>query len=242
MNNGQDRNETVVAGVTFHERAIPPVDGVGKPFWMMETQVTQELYLAVMDKNPSWHIGYNHFFRLSHALLQRPVENVSWEDGIRFANALSTAMGFQPAYDGNDKNPLLIEGANGFRLPFEAEWEWAARCGKVYRYAGSDNFDDVAWCWDNSTNRPHPVGLKEANAWGLYDMSGNVYEWVFDKWNDPHFSEGGVSNPILIDPGPQDRTTKGGSFHDGRGCASISYRRAADPTVRSEDIGLRLVR
>ena len=103
-----------------------------------------------MGENPSFFTGD----------LQRPVEMVSWEDGVRFVNAFSLAMGLQPAYDGDDNDALFIEGANGFRYPLEAEWEWAARCGEDYEYAGSDNVDDVAWYDGNSGNQTHPVGLK----------------------------------------------------------------------------------
>ena len=127
--NGQDkyrkrkrqRQRCEVDGVEFFLRKIPSGGGVSA-FWMMETQVTQALYEAVMGVNPS------SFDALPDSP-QRPVEVVTWEDGIVFANALSTAMGLDPAYDGDDNNAVLIEGANGFRYLLEAEWEWAANLG-----------------------------------------------------------------------------------------------------------------
>lgn len=231
-----DRVESVAEGVTFHERVIDPVDGVGEPFLMMETEVTQELYLMVMGENPSFLNGTHPFNGRDYGIdLQRPVENVSWEDGVRFANALSLAMGLQPAYDGDDNDAVLIEGANGFRYPLEAEWVWAARCGENHLYAGSDDVDAVAWYSDNSGGETHPVGQKQANACGLRDMSGNVFEWVAD--------DGDNLGQHL--PGAFRRVIRGGGWNSVADFSRVlSYRGSLPPTAGfgGEDLGLRFSR
>ncbi|MEE2643486.1 MAG: SUMF1/EgtB/PvdO family nonheme iron enzyme, partial [Myxococcota bacterium] len=167
---------STVRGVTFHEQEIPAMDGQ-EPFLMMRTEVTQELYQAIMYRNPSHFEGES-----------RPVENVNWEDGIRFANALSSAMGLEPAYDGDDNDAVLIEDANGFRYPFSIDWYRAATCGDEYEYAGGDILDVVAWYEENSAGETHPVASKRANSCGLYDMMGNVSEWTADDYDRPYRS------------------------------------------------------
>ena len=202
--------------MTFYERFIPPINGVGEGFWIMEMQVTQALYEAVMGNNPSRFRG-----------AERPVEKVSWEDGIKFANRLSRALNLSPVYQGEDNNATMRQGATGFRLLSEAEWEWAARCGENHRYAGSDNLDAVAWHSGNSDGRTHPVGQKQANACGLRDMSGNVLEWVADD---------------QYRPGAAKRVLRGGSWNNGADCCRVSYRGNDPPGYRSDCLGLRFSR
>jgi formylglycine-generating enzyme required for sulfatase activity len=193
---------------------------------MMETEVTQELYLAVMGKNPSYFTGD----------LQRPVENVSWEDGIRFANALSTAMGLEPAYDGDDNNAGFIEGSNGFRYPLVVEWSWAALCGeeRQHRYIGSDNRNAVAWWSGNSEGQTHPVGQKQANACGLRDMSGNVMEWVADDSENLGQHRSGAATRYIIG-------NSGGFLGTSDNCI-YQNRNEISPWLTCKDVGLRLVR
>ena len=176
-------------------------------------EVTQQLWLDVMGSNPSSFTGN----------LQRPVETVSWDDCQAFITKLNQLTG---------KN---------YRLPTEAEWEYAARGGNnndSYIYSGSNNFDAVAWYYSNSVSTTHTVGTKQANQLGLYDMSGNVREWCSD-WNG-NYSGSAVTNPIGPGTG-SDRVYRGGRWnikgYDGR----VSTRYTYNPSYRDSILGLRLV-
>ena len=198
-----------------------PAPPEGTAFLMMKYQVTQALYEEVMGTNPSHFNGP-----------QRPVEQVSWEDGIAFCNALSIREGLQPAYNGTDNNCTLIAGANGYRLPFEAEWEWAARGGEDYVYAGSNNIDDVAWYSENSGGETHPVGQKLPNGYGLYDMTGNVWEWCADDYYNPGEHRPGASKRVL----------RGGSWYFNADGCRVSSRNCGSPDFRVSHLGWRLSR
>ena len=200
-------------------------------FWMGETLVMQGLWSAVMGVNPSQ-------FRsaLSSAM---PVETVSWWDSVGFANEASRMMGLRLVYAGSGDDVRWDQAAPGFRLPTDAEWEYAARAGQEFEFAGSDRAADVAWTRENSGLRPHPVGLKRPNAWGLRDMSGNVYEWCWDRYGD--YPRLGSVDPIGPPSGP-DRVIRGGSWgFDPRG-ARVAFRYWLVPGRRDNSLGLRLVR
>jgi formylglycine-generating enzyme required for sulfatase activity len=183
--NGVSFTMKYVEGGTFQMRASPNFSGhtmVVSDFCIGETEVTQELWEAVMDSNPSYFKGDN-----------LPVENVSWNDCQEFIRKLNQLTG---------KN---------FRLPKEAEWEYAARGGKKshgYKYSGSNTIGEVAWYKDNSGNKTHPVRTKSPNELGLYDMSGNVYEWCSEWYSNSWPME---QKPTNISSGTP-RMMRGGSW------------------------------
>ena len=202
----------------------------GKHIKMLKTVVTQAMYESVMGPSPKTFVGPN-----------RPIENISWYDAIYFCNKLSEMKGKEPVYvvDGAidvtkwnytphegetiEGNITQDEYASGFRLPTLAEWEYAARGGENYTYAGSDDLDEVGWYDENSDNRTHPVAQKKPNGYGLYDMSGNVCEWVWD-------SRGG-----------NDRYYCGGSCNYDDGNCEVDYRLDFYANSRHNFIGFRLV-
>ena len=204
--------------VSFNLKYIPQPD---HSFWMMETQVTQALYRTVSGESPSRFKGE-----------QLPVEEVSWADGIAFCNELSKKLGLTPAYKGTGNMCELINGANGFRLPSEAEWEFAAKGGQNFVYAGSDKIDEVAWYRDNSSRETHEVAKKKPNGYGLYDMSGNVWEWCADDY----------TNPGQHSPGASRRASRGGGWSDDADDCMVSHRFRFSPVSRFGILGLRLSR
>jgi formylglycine-generating enzyme required for sulfatase activity len=202
--------------------------------------VTQSLYEAVLGENPSAFQGP-----------QRPVECVSWFDAVRFCNALSAAVGLSPAYrigagDEDADDPSEHPGVEwdraspGYRLPTDAEWEYAARAGTSHRFAGGDDARAVAWTEENSGGETRAVGEKAANAWGLHDLSGNVWEWCWD-WYGAYPSE-----PVSDAAGPasgSERVLRGGSWGVSARLARVACRGdASPPGLCLANIGLRLAR
>ena len=181
-------------------------------YYIGKYEVTQALWKAVMGNNPSYFKGDN-----------LPVEQVSWYDCQEFLSKLNRITG------------------KTFRLPTEAEWEYAARGGnksRGYQYSGSNNLSDVAWYGDNSGYKPHAVGTKEPNELGIYDMSGNVYEWCQD-WKGAYSSSSQV-NPTGANSG-SDRVHRGGNWlYSAEQCRS-SCRLYSTPDYRYPGFGLRLV-
>jgi formylglycine-generating enzyme required for sulfatase activity len=197
-------------------------------FHIGTTEVTQALYAAVTGTHP-WKDkpnGYDyasgecyHFGEMAQGDSQ-PAYCVSWTEAVAFCNALSELEGLKPAYTISGTTVKPVAGASGYRLPTEAEWEYAARAGETHTYAGSNSVGDVAWYDGNSGNKTHPVGTLEANAWGLHDMSGNVWEWTWDWYGD--YSTGSVTDP----QGPPSgglRVVRGGCF-----VLSADWARAAN--------------
>ena len=181
-------------------------------YYIGKYEVTQNLWKAVMGKNPSKFKGDN-----------LPVEQVSWNDCQKFISKLNNITG------------------KTFRLPTEAEWEYAARGGKKsrgYQYSGSNNLSDVAWYVGNSWSKTHAVGSKQANELGIYDMSGNVWEWCHDWYGK--YSSSSQTNPTGATSGSI-RVNRGGSWGSSAGLCRSSFRNYNSPDSRSVNLGLRLI-
>ena len=180
-------------------------------YYIGKFEVTQELWKAVMGSNPSYFNGSN-----------LPVEQVSWNECQEFITKLNGLTG---------KN---------FRLPTEAEWEYAARGGNRsggYKYSGSNNINDVAWYDNNSGSKTHAVGTKSPNELGIYDMSGNVYEWCQDWYGS--YSSGSQTNPQGPSSG-SDRVFRGGCWDFSARLCRVSTRDSRTPDSRRSSLGLRL--
>ena len=213
---------------------------ITKAFYVGKYPVTQKLWEAVMGDNPSSFKGSD-----------RPVENVSWFDCVEFCNKLSEREGKEPAYTTNGDDISCNWNANGYRLLSEAEWEYAARAPaaatqgaraknqQYHLYSGSNNPAEVAWYRSNSGYETHPVGQKKPNGFGLYDMSGNVNEWVWDCLTE--YSNEDQSNPTGASTGYW-RLSRGGSWATTRRFLQVSYREGVEPTGLSGDQGFRIGR
>lgn len=218
----------------------------GKNFEIGKTEVTQKLYEAVMGSNPSNHRGEN-----------LPVEGVSWYDTIYFCNELSRLSGFTPVYSVNGETDVKkwdyvphkgksLKGeidynpsADGYRLPTIEEWMYAAKGGQNYKYAGSDNMNEVGWRWDfNSNYSTHPVAQKKPNGYGLYDMSGNVCEWCWDWYNGSISSSTGASGVSSGD----DRVSRGGGWSHDENYCGVGDRSHYYPYWDNNYFGFRVVR
>jgi formylglycine-generating enzyme required for sulfatase activity len=205
-------------------------------FYMGETEVTQAEYIAIMGTNPSYY---------STCGTDCPVEYITWHEMAEYANALSVADGLTECFtcaSGSCSTPDSPYACDGYRLPTEAEWEYAVRAGTDYVYAGSDIIGDVAWYDSNSSGTTHPVAQKLPNDWGLYDMSGNVYEWVWDWYDSSYYSSSPSSDP----EGPtsaSNRVKRGGQRGSVPHNLRVAYRSgSSNPSSRSRNVGFRLAR
>ena len=198
-------------------------------FNMSTTEITQYQYESLTGNNPSNFSGSNDL----------PVETVTWYDVVKYCNLLSDAASLSRCY--NEATWECNFNANGFRLPTEAEWEYACRAGTTTGYYSGDTEADLAnvgWYKSNSGNTTHPVGEKTANSWGLYDMHGNASEWCNDWYGG--YSSGDVNNPTGAQYGSY-RVRRGGSWYGDAGLCRSALRNYIYPASRSDYIGFRVV-
>ena len=188
------------------------------PFLLGKFPLTQEFYFAITNENPSSMKGNRH-----------PVETVTWKEAITFCNALSFKSGLNSCYlIQEDTESILVDvRADGFRLPTEAEWELACKAGDTgIRYG---ELNRIAWYKDNSSMTTHEVGQKEPNAWGLYDMLGNVWEWCSDLYDTEVYGSY--------------RIFRGGGFCDVERSVMATTRRRSHPEkFKIEDLGFRIAK
>ena len=202
-------------------------------FYLGKYEVTQKEYQEVMGTNPSNFKGDN-----------LPVEKVSWFDAVEYCNKRSQREGLSPAYtisgSGDNQTVAWNRNANGYRLPTEAEWEYACRAGTTTAYnTGASISNNTGWYGGNSDKKTHPVGQKATNAWGLYDMHGNVWEWCWDWYGN--YPSGAQTDPVGAMSGSV-RVIRGGSWGDSGRFLRSAYRSYGTPSDRDYFVGFRLVR
>ena len=223
-----------------------------QPYLMMETEVTQGQYEVVMGENPSASrmeerlVAEQKIDPCNQAGVGRslPVYCVDWYDAVAFANRLSASEGLEKCYQGTHTQVQWPQkqACKGYRLPTEAEWEYAARAGQLLVYAGSNNADEVAWYNQNAKGQTHSVKdpTKKPNAWKLYGMSGNVWEWVWDSYA-PYKLEEKINPTGPVSDGSL-RVARGGSWGGGAKRLRVADRVGSAPGVRYQFRGFRLLR
>lgn len=215
----------------FNEK--PAHDVTLTSFLISKYEVTQKQWTETIGTNSSKFWGD-----------YLPVESVSWTDAIQFCNSRSELEGLKPCYTISGNQVTCDFNANGYRLPTEAEWEYAARGGKNsgnYKYSGSIDSKEVAWFYNNSNNITHPVGTKKANEIGIYDMSGNVWEFCWDFYSDTYYSLSPLKDPLGPSQG-ESRSLRGGSWTDDMVFNKVYYRSYYSQRQRGTNVGFRIVR
>lgn len=189
-----------------------------QPFLLSKYLVTQDLYFGITGESPSTFKGN-----------KKPVETISWKGAVAFCNKLSEKAGLTRCYSWRDdgEDIKFDHRADGFRLPTEAEWEYACKAGTTGARYG--DLDDIAWYKANSAGSTQEVGTKAANAWGLYDMLGNVWEWCTDIYDESVYGAY--------------RIIRGGGWSDEpRGCLATNRRRSHPSSFKIDDLGFRIAR
>ena len=210
-------------------------------FLMDKFEVTQELFAKVQLPNPShWNESP-----------KKPVERVRWRDAKQYCNERSLLEGLKPCYDEKTADWNCDYSANGYRLPTEAEWEYACRAGAdgPYDFGSADRLRQYAWFADNADEKTHPVGQKKPNRWGLYDLYGNVSEWCEDLYSATYYRESPAVDPTgPASPGKEvKRVMRGGSWKASPGMCQASFRQGQrtgdlDACFYTDYCGFRCVR
>jgi formylglycine-generating enzyme required for sulfatase activity len=204
---------------------------ITRPFFLGTHPVTQGQYKAIMGRKPSHFKGSDDL----------PVENVSWFDAVNFCNRMSVKDKRTPFYR-IDITDVADVGGNGYRLPSEAEWEYACRAGSATLFPFGDDavkLGEHAWCFSNSQSKTHLVGQKSPNAWGLYDLLGNVYEWCADWYDEKYYASSPAADPPGVS-GASDRVFRGGCWRfDATGCRPAA-RLGNAPESRNYILGFRV--
>ena len=212
---------------------VPHMVTLTTDFWMAESEVTQRQYRNLMGSDSSHYKGDD-----------LPVEQVSLFDAVVYCNALSGKEKLPPCYQIGATTVEWVDGVKctGYRLPTEAEWEYAANPATPSRtvYAGSDSVDEVAWYGGNAGSTTHAVKTKAANGRGLYDLSGNVWEWVWDSYQ-ANYEALPSTDPIGPSTGVS-RVIRGGSWLGIAAYARVAMRFSFAPSLHDYRVGIRIVR
>ncbi len=212
---------------------------ISKDFWMNQYEVTQGEWEAVMGSNPSGFKGTN-----------LPVEQVSWYEVIEYCNKRSEQEGLTPAYKINGNNVTWNRNANGYRLPTEAEWEYACRAGTTTPFSTGNNLTTSQANYNGNypyngnakgtyREKTTAAGSFAANPWGLYDMHGNVWEWCWDWYGS--YESGSQTDPVGAASGSY-RVERGGSWGSSAAYVRSAYRSINSPDGRFNDLGFRVAR
>lgn len=233
----READEIIVATIPAGEFQMGATDGnydeapihrvvFDKSMIVSTTEISQRIYKQVMGNNPSYYIGD-----------RLPVNNVEWSQAIKFCNELSIIENLQVCYELEGEKVTWIDSSNGWRLPSEAEWEYFAKAERNQEFSYEDLNDNV-WFSANSGMKPQPVGLKYANAWGLYDVLGNMYEWCWDYYSVNYYQISPELNPKGAISGNY-HVKRGGAFNDGQNKIRFSNRQAIENLRLS---GFRIIR
>ena len=195
---------------------------LNRDVYIMTTEVTKDLWYDVTKQRKG---------AFQNCQRNCPVQEISWFDAVSFANQLSEHMNLDSCYKITSKNITWNKSCTGYRLPTEDEWEVAASDG--YTYAGGHGIHEVSWNLFNANRKIHPVASKKPNAKGIYDMSGNVWEWVW---------EGRGNRNLTVSTNIRQRIRKGGSWSSGPNASEVFFRGYFDTQIHNPSVGLRLVR
>lgn len=237
----------LVDGGTFKMGTDQPVEKHEAPthpvslnsFYIGKTEVTFEDYdkfctATKRDTAPSGAWGRG----------KQPVFMVSWRDAVAYCNWLSEQEKLSKCYLINGNEVSLIDTGKGYRLPTEAEWEFAARGGNLGKgtpFAGSNTINEVGWYIDNANGQSHAVAQKKPNELGLFDMTGNLWEWVWDSYDGNYYSHSPLTNPRGPEGGAY-RIMRGGAWYNYGNYAQVTTRQYHDPGFRQNSVGFRIAR